>query len=890
MIMSTNPTLSMGLQLPARQSLRMIVVTFVAIGCLLVLPISTAFWLAAPSLVRRVQIRHNSKFRPETVHLSSASRTALPIDFWHGPKYNVSLLIIDHYDSFTYNLFDYFSQLLVVPPTVITKDAFDEFRPEDWSHIDGIILSPGPGTPYEQPLLSHQAITRNPHLPILGVCLGHQLLAINYGATVDKAPNPIHGQDHLITLESHATISSNSLIFQGLPEAFRAVRYHSLAVYDLPQSLQVTARSLDDGVVQALQHSKNPHFGVQFHPESIGTECGMAIVENFCLVVQKHKKKENQGVRRTRLSSREDNSVPGVVAKSLKAASAFAEPRFRVVVHPFQTPTVKPEDMFHALYRDSPHCMWLDSSSSSLERGTLDILAAPSFPHDLFEYQYDQVSHGGTDILTQLEDSLFGVDSGRHINETRRSAAIEVALALELSGPITFQLDNGMEDLLPFAYRGGFLGYLGYEVRYDTVRHLHHAKKDASFRNPGATGRQSSASIKSGTPTAAFFLARNSLVFHHPTDKWYMVSLLEKEEEPSDAFLWMQATKSRIAQLTKVDEAPYPCLSAERDTLQLKPNRPRNMYLKDIARCHKLICEGQSYELCLTNQLEAWVPENRSTWDLYRILRRRNPAPYSAFFRWQQKNSSARHPMELSICCSSPERFMSVKRQKLHPENPMVLQAEAKPIKGTEARVIPEDGVRLNDAETREDERRARTLELSTKNRAENLMIVDLLRNDMSRVCQIGSVHVPKLMAIESFQTVHQMVSTIRGILSEVEGSNYSPRSPTYFDLLRASFPGGSMTGAPKFRTMELLEELERGVERGPYSGSLGYLSVNGCMDMNIIIRSAVVIKGSGAQRVCIGAGGAITVLSKSNDEYEEMLLKTRAVAEAVQIWHGGSS
>jgi len=862
---------------------------FVVVRCLLALPLSAAFCLTVPSHEPLVQLGMNYKSGPETAHPSSASLAA-PIDSWHGRKYNVSLLIIDHYDSFTYNLYDYFSQLLVVPPTVITKDSFDEFRPEDWSHIDGIILSPGPGTPYEQPQLSHQAITRNPHLPILGVCLGHQLLGINYGATVDKAPKPIHGQDHLITLESNATISLDSLIFQGLPVAFRAVRYHSLAVYDLPESLRVTARSLDDGVVQALQHSKNPHFGVQFHPESMATEYGMAIVENFCLVVQQHKEAKNNGhsMRMIRLPSTEERYAPSVVAKSPNAASAFAEPRFRVVVHPFQTPTVKPEDVFHGLYKDSPHAMWLDSSSSSVERGMLDILAAPSFTHDLFEYQYDQVSHGGTDILTQLEDALFGVDSSVQTDQSRRSAAIEVALALDLSGPITFQFDKGLDDLLPFEYRGGFLGYLGYEVRYDTMRQLHHVEKEAFFTSTGTARSQSSASIESRTPTAAFFLARNSLVFHHPTDTWYMVSLLEKGDEPSDTCLWMQATKSRMAQLTKETEAPYSFVTPDRDTLQLKPNRPRQMYLEDIARCHELIREGQSYEVCLTNQLEAWVPENMSTWDLYKILRRRNPAPYSAFFRWKQKDLSAAQPMDLSICCSSPERFMSVTRQKLHSENRIILQAEAKPIKGTKARVIPEDGVCLNDTEKREDERRALCLGLSTKNRAENLMIVDLLRNDMNRVCQIGSVHVPKLMAIESFQTVHQMVSTIRGTLSEVDGSSYSRNSPTYFDLLRASFPGGSMTGAPKFRTIELLEELERGVERGPYSGSLGYLSVNGCMDMNIIIRSAVVIKGAGGkQRVRIGAGGAITVLSESNDEYEEMLLKSRAVAEAVQIWLG---
>jgi para-aminobenzoate synthetase len=224
---------------------------------------------------------------------------------------------------------------------------------------------------------------------------------------------------------------------------------------------------------------------------------------------------------------------------------------------------------------------------------------------------------------------------------------------------------------------------------------------------------------------------------------------------------------------------------------------------------------------------------------------------------------------------------MSVKRKKLHPLGPTFLQAEAKPIKGTCARVQPQNGIFLNDSEVREDERRARSLEISLKNRAENLMIVDLLRNDMSRVCQIGSVHVAKLMAIESFATVHQMVSTIRGTLSE---------QMTPIDLLRASFPGGSMTGAPKMRTMELIEELEDNVSRGPYAGSLGYLSVNGCMDMNIIIRTAVVTPNeNGGRKISIGAGGAITALSEAEDEYEEMLLKARAVVQAVQEWEAAS-
>ena len=156
-------------------------------------------------------------------------------------------------------------------------------------------------------------------------------------------------------------------------------------------------------------------------------------------------------------------------------------------------------------------------------------------------------------------------------------------------------------------------------------------------------------------------------------------------------------------------------------------------------------------------------------------------------------------------------------------------------------------------------------------------MIVDLLRNDLSRICEPGSVHVPKLMAIESFATVHQMVSTIRGIVKPGE-------SP--IDVISACFPGGSMTGAPKLRSMDLLNEMEMGKSRGPYSGCLGYISVNGCMDLNIIIRTAVLTESQiSTWNLTIGAGGAITALSESEDEFDEMLLKSKALKDAVQRW-----
>ncbi|MBW2391592.1 MAG: anthranilate synthase component I family protein [Deltaproteobacteria bacterium] len=227
-------------------------------------------------------------------------------------------------------------------------------------------------------------------------------------------------------------------------------------------------------------------------------------------------------------------------------------------------------------------------------------------------------------------------------------------------------------------------------------------------------------------------------------------------------------------------------------------------------------------------------------WRLYRSLRRLSPAPFAAYLELP----------EVTIASSSPERFLSLSRDG---------RAESRPIKGTRRRGVSEE----------EDTLLAKELAVSQKDRAENLMIVDLVRNDLGRVCETGSIEVPELMAIEHYATVFQMVSTVRGTLRE---------ECDVVDLLRATFPPGSMTGAPKIAAMQIIDRIEP-VRRGIYSGAIGYFDIAGGLDLSVVIRTLLVRNGE----VHLHSGGAVVSDSDPQDEYRESLDKIRALLAAIE-------
>jgi para-aminobenzoate synthetase len=696
-------------------------------------------------------------------------------------------LLIDNYDSFTYNLFQLLAEVNGEEPTVVRND---EASWEELAELrfDNVVVSPGPGRPDRAGDFGVCAeAIRHSVVPLLGVCLGHQGLASLYGAAIVPAPEPVHGR-------LSAVLHDDSRLFAGIPREFQVVRYHSLCVEQpLPPELRGTAWT-SDGVLMALEHRERPQWGVQFHHESVCAEHGRRLLENFrdlsasCGDRQGHPRPDNRRSNKTGdLSIRPFEGVPAGQSRKL-------------LVKRIEAP-VDPERAFVSLYGESENAFWLDSSCSGEGAG--------------FSFMGDDGGSLGAAISYDLESGEIRVERGGGVELCRES--IFDYLGRELSRP----RPDGPE--LPFEFDCGFAGWLGYELKTE-------CGGDAAHESP--------------LPDAAFVFAGRMIAFDHAGGHTYLLCLAELGGE-AEAETWLERTAERLESLPP-DAAGAPSLRYATGTrpggeeIETRLARPRERYLEEIAECERLLAAGETYEVCLTNAVVADAPADPL--DLYRTLRRANPAPFSSYLRFG----------DAAVLSSSPERFLRIGRDRW---------AEAKPIKGTSRR----------GANPAEDVRLAERLRGDEKNRAENLMIADLLRNDLGSVCEIGTVHVPALMQVEAFETVHQLVTTVRGLLREGLGA---------LDCVRACFPPGSMTGAPKLRTMRILDRLE-GEARGVYSGAIGWFGLGGGCDLSVAIRT-IVLDGDSAR---IGAGGAIVALSEAEDEYEEMLLKASAAARAAEAW-----
>ncbi|MFF4485257.1 aminodeoxychorismate synthase component I [Streptomyces sp. NPDC001544] len=688
-------------------------------------------------------------------------------------------LLIDNYDSFTYNLFHQLTEVNGREPEVLRNDD-PTWRAGLLAGFDNVVISPGPGTPHRAADLGISAeLVRQSRLPLLGVCLGHQAIGLLHGASVHRAPEPRHGR-------TSAVLHSGTGLFTGVPSPMEVVRYHSLAVSALPPCLEATAWA-PDGVLMGLRHRTRPMWGIQFHPESICTRDGTRLLRNFAELSRPYQR------RRARRAHRSAGTAPAAAVPRVR--------RLRVLVERMPT-RWHDESAYAVLFKDGDHAFWLDSSRPDERRGRFSVMGDASGP--LARVATADVSSGTVTV--------------------RSAAGTEMS-----AGPFLDWLDRDLRGMrtevpaLPFAFALGWVGYLGYELKAE-------CGGEAVHRSPD--------------PDAVTVFADRALVLDHVTGTTYLLALAEDGVAGSEegARAWLAAARAKLEE-EAAGRPPEPAGPARAGGTAdggdgdgdgdgeglITLRHDRAAYLDLVAACQEEIAAGETYEVCLTNMAE--VKGSYDPWQSYLRLRRGHPAPFAALLQFGGTQ----------VLSTSPERFLRVGADGV---------IESEPIKGTRPR----------GATAAEDAALVADLSAEEKDRAENLMIVDLVRNDLGRCAVPGSVEADDIFRVETYATVHQLVSTVRARLRDGLGA---------VDCVRAAFPGGSMTGAPKVRTMRIIDRLEGGA-RGVYSGAIGYLSLTGAADWSIVIRTAVVTQ----DRVRYGVGGAVIALSDPVAEFEETAVK----------------
>jgi para-aminobenzoate synthetase len=695
-------------------------------------------------------------------------------------------LLIDNYDSFTFNLFQLAATVVGEPPIVVRNDDWQAWKSFAPGSFDAIIISPGPGTPTcaEDFGISSPALELD--VPLLGVCLGHQGMCASEGAVVVRAPEPMHGR-------TSPVFHSGQGIFRGLPSPFSAVRYHSLLVDGVPAVLTVTATtsSAVGGIVMAVEHAIKPQWGVQFHPESILTEHGAHLLGNFFTLARDRRSLTVQPLKNEPPSLMRAPAANG----STPAAQVRAQPAENLELLIRRVPAgASAQTVFELLFASQQPSFWLDSSAELSANSRFSVV-------------------GGTGPLGEWVTAEAG--KGTVSVTTADGSVTEVSV--DMFGYLSTQLaERRLPPAgLPFEFSLGYVGYLGYEMKADCGGEKIHATDLAD---------------------AAFLFCDRAVVLDQETREAWILSL-STDATRKRALAWLDEAECAVRRPAGTPVPSGQPGPRDRAHVNVVSRHSRERYAELVKECLEEIRAGESYEICLTNTFT--VSAGVNPLETFRVLRRTSPVPYGAYLSFPGA----------AVLSASPESFLRVTAEG---------RVRTKPIKGTRPRGrTPEEDAALADE-----------LATAEKDRAENLMIVDLLRNDLGMVAEVGSVKVTRFFDVESFATVHQLVSTVEARLSP---------GFTAVDCVRAAFPGGSMTGAPKHRTMQIIDKLEAG-SRGIYSGALGYFSLTGAADLSIVIRTLVVYP----DHVTVGAGGAIVALSDPGAEVEEMLVKARAPISAV--------
>ncbi len=510
-----------------------------------------------------------------------------------------------------------------------------------------------------------------------------------------------------------------------------------------------------------------------------------------------------------------------------------------------------PERLYRALYGCSPRAVWLDSSSAPGSSPDPDPDDDPDEPGSagIPAIPGPSESSGAAHISARSRYSIMADDGGprgRYAEHRRGPGEKDGGVTTIVSGPVTIFRQGAFFPWLdsvwgqpraavpadyPCGFALGWLGFLGYGLKRETGG-------TSALPDPG------------GAPDAALLFAGRAVVLDHEQRCVYVLSLAGDTG-------WEELVRQAVeaAAVDRPQSAPHSRPDSLPDSLPnpLPEGRPlpvpeftvrdsRDTYLAKVRSAQAEIAEGNSYEVCLTTSLTAALAHPLTGADIlsvFRRLRRRSPAPFASLLRFDG----------YSLAGTSPERFLAFDAAG---------HMRAEPIKGTRPR-----------GTTAAEDRALETdLVSSVKDRAENIMIVDLLRNDLSRFAVPGSVTVPRLCAVETYSTVHQLVSTVDAVL--LPGASRA-------EAVAVAFPPGSMTGAPKISTMAILDRLEE-APRGAYSGVVGWFSLTGAADLSVVIRTLEIRNGS----LSLGVGGAVTADSDPAEEWAEVRAKAFGVLSAL--------
>ncbi|KAI0138467.1 aminodeoxychorismate synthase [Pestalotiopsis sp. NC0098] len=828
------------------------------------------------------------------------------------------ILFLDAYDSFSNNVVSLLTTLLGADVDILHIDSprFDpksehflhEWR-QELQHYDAVVCGPGPGSPTNDAdvgLIKHIWELDNEHLvPVLGICLGFQSLAVSCGSDIRRVPGGgLHGMIRDIDFLDKAPCAEGN-IFKGV-QPFKATLYHSLCadigqdsasdtewptskwqqspVSDVvPLAWVEESSAVSSGrILMGMKHATKPFWGLQYHPESVCSEdAGHQIISNWFHEALRW----NQEHGRT-VTARPRASITGPTTRSLlhqlsllpvDGDTAFNDLADFATDSKYMSTAIKlpshveVPDIVELLQSDARNHIILDSASAHTNRIGLDVRGRYSIIALDVEKSLRLEYHVGDSHVCARLPASSAKDESTKMVPLRQGQSVWHLLS-DFMSRRTLKTQDAESPFL-----GGFMGFITYEfglecIDVDITASRNHQRPDLCF-----AWVQKSVVIDHLEGTLRVQYLHSS---PQEADEWIQTTAATLQS----ASLWQDGLRINDTKLNKTAHftPPITPTGASNAATILTPDP--DTYEAKVRTCQEYIAGGDSYELCLTDQTiitrtapnpaaaetmssnnNSWAPSSATktpdSWNLYRTLRARQPAPFGSYIRLGGA----------TLISSSPERFLEYDREGL---------CSMRPMKGT----VRKSAACASLAEAE------RILHVP-KEEAENLMIVDLVRHDLHAVCGPGRVRVPQLNKVEEYASVFQMISVVEGQLpSPSSSSSSSPnpyeRSYTGLDVLAVSLPPGSMTGAPKKRSCEILQEIEAHRERSLYSGVVGYMDVTGKGDWSVTIRSLFrwddeTSRGTGDNGETtevwrIGAGGAVTALSTAEGERDEMFTKLK--------------